>query len=135
MMVTRSKAQKKPKVQVKTHKLQNPRTGEMEECPLYADKDVGLAEKWVSDLQIEARRDDDVDTDDEVYDHARDAVRNDFKAACHENRKANYDWSKFVNNCGIEQRVAMPDYYDRDGKYRTPPGTPSPKACPRSAFV
>ena len=64
---TRSKARKTPKIPMKKHRLTNPRTNKIDEFPLYADKDVGLAEQWIADLQIEARMDDDVDTDDDIY--------------------------------------------------------------------
>ena len=39
----------------------------MDEFCMYQDKEVGLGEKWISDLQIEARMDDDVDTDEDIY--------------------------------------------------------------------
>merc|ERR1712228_926827 len=95
-------------------------TGEFEEFPLYYDSDVGLADKWISDLQIEARMDDDVDTDDEIYRNAQNAIRNDCKETQSDLRKYKYNWSMFVNNCEIQSRVQRPGCYDRNGKYREP---------------
>lgn len=54
---------------VKTHKLTNAHTDKVDEFPLFTDKEIGLGEGWVTDLAIEAREDDDVQTDDEVYDN------------------------------------------------------------------
>ena len=77
---------------------------------------VGLAVDWVGDLQIEARMDDDVDTDEEIYSNAQDAIRGDYKEALNENRKNKFNWERIVENCEISRRVARPDLYDRNGK-------------------
>ena len=82
-------------------KLRNLRTGKLDEFPLYNDDQVGVVESWVADLQIEARMDDDVDTDDEIYNNAQRAIRNDCKEALHDLKKYKYNWNMFVNNCEI----------------------------------
>lgn len=38
----------------------------MTQFPMFNDIDVGLGEKWIDDLQIEARMDDDVESDEEI---------------------------------------------------------------------
>ena len=70
-MTSRNKRyQKEPKAVIKTHKLKNMRTKKMEEFPLFTDVAVGLGEGWVTDLAIESRMDDDVDTDEDIYEGA-----------------------------------------------------------------
>ena len=60
--------------------------------------------------------DDDVDTDEEIYDNAMGAIRKDFKEAKKDLEK--YGWFEIVNNREIKLRVANPELYDRNGKYR-----------------
>merc|ERR1712151_248519 len=102
-------------------------TGKVEEFPLYNDDQVGLSDTWISDLQIEARMDDDVDTDEEIHRNAANAIRNDCKEALSDLKRYKYKWELFVHNCEIGQRVANPNYYDRNGKYQEP--EQSPRLC------
>ena len=82
-LIPRSKAPKAidQPPEVKVYRLYSTALNKEEEFRLYDDKDVGLDEQWISDLQIEARMDDDVDTDEEIYNNAQNAIRNDFKEA------------------------------------------------------
>ena len=70
MRTRNQRNRKEPKIVIKKHKLKNPHTKKVEEFPLFTDKEVGLAEGWVTDLAIEARMDDDVDTDEDIYEGA-----------------------------------------------------------------
>ena len=64
--------------------------------------------------------DDDVDTDEEIYNNAQNAIRNDFKEAQADYKRHKFNAKLFINNCEIRQRVNRPDSYDRNGKYREP---------------
>jgi hypothetical protein len=44
---------------------------------MFNDIDVGLGEKWIDDLQIEARMDDDVESDEEIMFNAYRACKRD----------------------------------------------------------
>jgi len=61
------------------HALKTSATGPViiKRFPLYDDKDIGLGVKWMQECQIEARMDDDVDTDDDVMNNALNACAND----------------------------------------------------------
>ena len=64
-----------------TCKLTNNSTHHDEEFPLFSDYEIGLGHTWITDRQIEARIDDDVDTDDDVMDSANRACARDFNYA------------------------------------------------------
>ena len=96
-------------------KLTNLRTGEIEEFPVYKDDFIGLGESWVSDCQIEARMDDDVDTDEEIFNNASDACYGDYKEALNELKRCKFNWESIVANCYISRRVERPDLFDRNG--------------------
>ena len=114
-MTTRTR---RPKIVIKTHKLMNAHTNKVEEFPLFTDKEIGLGEGWVTDLAIEAREDDDVQTDDEVYDNCMNSIKRELKRA--ETRVKKTGFNKLVNNINIKKRVAHPENYDREGKFRRP---------------
>ena len=121
---SRRMARKQPKAPIKTHLLTNVRTGKKDEFPLHDDKEVGLGEQWILDHTVEARMDDDVDTDEEIYTNAQNSIRLDCKEAAHDIKKHKGNWEWFVNNCRIGERVARPDFHDRNGRYRSPPRSP-----------
>ena len=75
---------------------------------------MGLSEVWMLNHQIEARQDDDVDTDDDVQSRAQTLIRNDLRRSERDIKKKG--WSKLVNNCNIEDRVEFPDKYDREAQ-------------------
>ena len=86
-----------------------------EEFPLFYDEEVGLSACWISACQIEARIDDDVDTDEEIMESALKTCDKDFQYA---NFKLNLlGWNNVTNNCDISHRVSNPEYYNRAGKF------------------
>ena len=111
---TRLLMRRQPKIEINSLTLTDTRSNLTHEMPVYSDKDVGLAEPWMIGLQIEARQDDDVDTDDDVYNNAQTAIMSDLKASKLEIKKKG--WKNLINNCNIEDRVENPEKYDRDAK-------------------
>lgn len=69
------------------------------------DKEVGFGDdRRFSDYITEMQKDDDVDTDEEVYDMAIKACSRDFNEA--RRKLENLSLNTFVNNCEIKKRVA-----------------------------
>ena len=60
--------------------------------------------------------DDDVDTDEEIYDNAIKAISRDFNFARSE--QDSKPLGQVVNNLQIHRRVTNPDDYDRNGKFK-----------------
>jgi hypothetical protein len=96
-------------------KLQQKPENTLVDFKLFSDKDVGL-EDWMTEFQIEARGDDDVETDEEIMDNAIKAVSRDFLDARH--KVDTMPLNQFVNNTEMPRRVAHPEDYDRCGKFR-----------------
>ena len=67
---------------------------------------------------IEARIDDDVETDSEVFNNAIRQVYTDFETAKYEVSMAKRDLCNVISNLTIKDRVENPEKYDRDGKLR-----------------
>ena len=63
----------------------------------------------------EVQRDDDVDTDEEVYDTALKACSRDFNET--RRRMEMYPAKQLVKNFEIKKRVAQPELYDRNGNF------------------
>ena len=99
-----------------TFKLMDSQTGERRDFKLFMDSEIGLDSEMLTQLQIETRMDDDVETDDEIYDNARKACSRDFLDA--RNKVETSAIEQIVNNCEIERRVKNPDDYDRNGKFK-----------------
>ena len=59
--------------------LTHAETGKSIAFNLFQDKDIGFGETWILDTQIEARHDDDVDTDEDVHERAQMKVKSDLK--------------------------------------------------------
>ena len=60
--------------------------------------------------------DDDVETDDEIYDNAMKMCSRDFINA--RNKVESLPLSQIVNNWDIDRRVRNPDDFDRNGKFK-----------------
>lgn len=70
----------------------------------------------MTEYVLEVRGDDDVDTDEEIYDNARKACSRDFLDA--REKVENNPLNLFVNNWEVERRVRHPEDYDRCAKFR-----------------
>ena len=62
---------------------------------------------------IETRHDDDVDTDEEVYNNAKLSITADFRRGVKKLRDNKYEWEDLIFNCEIDQRVKMPHEFPR----------------------
>jgi len=70
--------------------------------PLFIDQDIGISGQY-TDCLTEARQDDDVDTDEEVYDTAIKACSRDFNQT--QNALDCKPPNQFLKNCDIKKRV------------------------------
>lgn len=82
---------------------------------MYDDRDIGFTQEQHSSCLTEIQQDDDVDTDEEVYEHALKACSRDFSEARH--KLDSYRTDQFINNTGIRERVRQPEMFDRHGKF------------------
>ena len=57
--------------------------------PMFSDKDIGLEEPWIQNLHIEARMDDDVESDEEIMHNALACCKRDIKEAVEKIEKNN----------------------------------------------
>ena len=81
---------------------------------MFIDTEIGFSPQESACLQ-EHRQDDDVDTDEEVFDQALKACSRDFNEV-----RAKLDRqpvNQLVNNVGIQKRCQHPEHYDRNGKF------------------
>ena len=84
--------------------------------PLYHDRDIGFEREQDQSCIKEVQLDDDVDTDEDVYDSALKQCSRDFNEARH--KMNNYPAIKsYLNNSGIKKRVQRPELFDRYGKF------------------
>ena len=82
--------------------------------PMFIDTEVGWRPAESNCLQ-EHRQDDDVDTDEEIFDQALKACSRDFNDV---RRKLDRQpVSQLINNFEIQKRCAHPESYDRNGKF------------------
>ena len=81
---------------------------------LFNDKDIGFSSQHEKNL-TECRQDDDVDTDEDVYDVALKACSRDFNSTrdLMEERPLN----QMLNNFDLKKRVEQPENFDRNGKF------------------
>jgi len=103
---------------------------------IYKDSDIAASKEDLAILDknlIEAGQDDDVDTDDEIMENALNSCYTDLYKS--EKSITKYDGTLMISrlrNYSIYNRVARPDYFDRNGIYREPkeefkrPGKMSP---------
>lgn len=93
-----------------------PGSSEQREFLLMQDKEIGFgSDRRFEDYITEMQKDDDVDTDEEVYDTALKACSRDFNEA--RLKLESLSLNTFVNNCEIKKRVSQPELYDRNGKF------------------
>ena len=83
-------------------RLTNPRSGKIEEFTLYQDKEIGFEGDWDSGELIETRHDDDVDTDEEVFNNANLSITADFRRGVKKLRDNKYEWEDLIFNCEID---------------------------------
>ena len=98
-----------------TCNLINNQSKATEKFPLFSDVEVGLSATFISERQIEARLDDDVDTDDDIMASANHTCKRDVEFARWKLHKQG--WKNVVNNCDIRHRITHPQFYDRTGKF------------------
>ena len=91
---------------------------------IYKDSDIAASKEDLAILDknlIEAGQDDDVDTDDEIMENALNSCYTDLYKS--EKSITKYDGTLMISrlrNYSIYNRVARPDYFDRNGIYREP---------------
>jgi len=104
-------------VHFETIKLFKKKTGsnEQEEFILLHDKQVGFEKAQFPECLIEMKQDDDVDTDEEIFDNALKACSRDFNDT--RLKLETLSLNTFINNCDIKNRVARPEFFDRNGKF------------------
>ena len=92
---------------------------EIIEFPLYHDSEIGLFDEAFTSLQIDSMMDEDVDTDEDAMNNAIKCCSRDFISTKHyllpENLFRTQMIKQNVKNCGVIDRVARPEEYDRNG--------------------
>ena len=98
-------------------KLFKKKTGsnDQEEFILLHDKQVGFEEAQFPECLIEMKQDDDVDTDEEIFDNALKACSRDFNDT--RLKLETLSLNTFINHCDIKNRVTRPELFDRNGKF------------------
>ena len=93
-------------------KLFKKKTGsnDQEEFILLHDKQVGFEEAQFPECLIEMKQDDDVDTDEEIFDNALKACSRDFNDT--RLKLETLSLNTFINNCDIKNRVTRPELFD-----------------------
>ena len=82
--------------------------------PLFSDNEIGFKSTTVQESLVKLISDDDVDTDEEIYDRALKACSMDFNSTRKLAEK--FPVKQIVNNAYLSQRVKRPELYDRCGR-------------------
>ena len=95
---------------LKLFKQKTAGSNEQEEFIVLHEKQVGFEEAQFPECLIEMKQDDDVDTDEEIFDNALIACSRDFNDT--RLKLETLPLISFINNCDIKTRVARPDLFD-----------------------